>query len=402
MPLYAYEAVNTKGKKVSGVLRGQSKQVVINELRTKGLSLRSVKEKEKSMLDMEITFGPPVKLEHFVFFCRQFATLIRSGVMIEPAIKMLEQQAPSKKMREALGDVLEQLRNGMSISSSMARHPAIFPPMFTNMLAAGEITGELDHVLTRLAVHYEKENKTIKKVQSAMTYPIIVITIALVVVGYLLTNVVPVFAGMFKQQKLELPLVTKVVLGISSGLQEVWWVIILVAIAIWITFVRIKKDPAVAMILDTLILKIPLFGELYLKASIARLTRTLSALFKSAVPVLQALEITEKVIGNRLIEKVLRESREGLQQGRPLSEAFSTSKVFPQVMTQMVVIGEETGQIEEMLSKIADSYEEDVEQNVERLKSLIEPLMLVIIAGLVGIIVMAIMSPMFKLYENFL
>ncbi|MDF2814377.1 MAG: type secretion system protein [Paenibacillus sp.] len=402
MANFAYEAVSESGRKMKGVLRAQNKNAAISELRGKGMIIRSIQEKQSTAMDKEISFGRAVKLEDFVIFCRQFATLIRSGIQIDQAITILEDQTSAKKLKAALGDVSEQIRTGHALSKAMSDHPRIFPEMFINMIASGETGGNLDDVLDRMADHYEKEHKTIQKVKSAMTYPIIVMFIAIIVVIFLLIKIVPTFAEMFLEQGSELPLITKFVMGSSDAVVAYWWIFLAGIVGLIFLYRAFAAKDEGKLLIDSMKFKIPVFGIILRKAAIARLTRTLSSLFVSAVPVLQAIDVTEKVVGNRVMAKVLREAKSSLQQGKQLSDPFSKSELFPRMVVQMLIVGEETGQIDNMLSKIADFYEADVDQSVDRLKSVIEPLMLLFVSVLVGIIVAAMMSPMFKMYENYL
>lgn len=402
MPNFYYEAINVDGKKLKGYFRSANKQAAIQELRAKGLILREVTEKQPSILEREITFGPHVKPEHFVFFCRQFATLIRSGIEIETSLTILIDQSPSRKMRDALVEIADRIRNGHSLSKSFAEHSKIFPEMFINMIAAAEISGGLEDTLQRMAVHYEKEHKSVKQIKSALVYPVIVTIVAIAVVIFLLLKVVPVFTSMFADQGAELPFVTQLVVGASDVVVQLWWLFLLFPIALLIAFRMFVNTEHGRYSIDLLKFKIPLFGTIFRKAAIARLTRTLSSLMTSAVPVLQALELTEKVVNNQVYVKVLRQARIALQQGKSLSHPFAESKQFPAIVTQMINIGEETGQIDTMLEKVSDSFENDVEQSVDRLKSTIEPVMLLIVSALVGFIVIAVMTPMFTMYENFL
>lgn len=384
------------------MLKAQNKAMAISELRGRGMIIRSIQEKSATAMDKEIHIGRAVKLEDFVIFCRQFATLIRSGIQIDQSVTILEDQSTAKYLKAALGDISEQIRSGHSLSKAMGDHPKVFPEMFINMIASGETGGNLDDVLDRMAEHYEKEHKTIQKVKSAMTYPIIVLIIAIVVVIFLLIKIVPTFAGMFLEQGSELPLITRFVMGSSDAIVKYWWMFLGLIAGLILLYKMFANGEEGKYVIDSMKFRFPIFGIILKKAAVARLARTLSSLYVSAVPVLQALDVTEKVVGNRVISKVLREAKDGLQQGKMLSEPFEKSGVFPKMVVQMLIVGEETGQVDNMLSKIADFYEADVDQSVDRLKAVIEPLMLLFVSILVGIIVAAMMSPMFKMYDNYL
>lgn len=402
MAVFEYEAIAATGKKVKNYITAASKQAAISELRKQEMNILSVVETKGNVLNKEIQIGRAVKLIDFVLFCRQFATLIKAGIQIDKALTILAEQTNGKKMKAALAGILEHIRNGNPLSQAMTDYPRIFPDMFISMVASGETSGNLDYVLERMADHYEKENKTIQKVKSAMTYPIVVLILAIGVVTFLLIKIVPTFAGMFAEQGAELPWITQFVMSASNAVVHQWWIFALLIVGIFILFKVLTMKEEGKYAVDLIILKIPIFGIIWKKASIARLTSTMSSLFTSAVPVLKALEIAETVAGNRVIAKVVRDSRMSLQEGKPLSEPFATSGVFPGLVVHMLSVGEETGQVDSMLAKVADFYETDVDQSVDLLKALIEPIMLLIVSTLVGIIVAAIMMPMFKMYDTFM
>jgi len=402
MPLFVYEAVTANGKKVKGVHRTVSKTAAIQELREKGLIIRSVQEKKATVMEREITIGRPVKLEHFVLFCRQFATLIRSGIQIDQSLEIMEDQTTSKNLKAALSDVTEKVRNGLQLSKAMSDHPKIFPEMFVNMVASGESGGNLDDVLMRMADHYEKEHATIQKVKSAMTYPIIVLTLAVGVVIFLLLKIVPTFAKMFEEQGVELPFVTRAIMIASNAVINFWWLMLLIVGVIVVGLRLLAGTEEGKLALDKFKFRMPVFGSVFLKAAIARMSRTLASLYNSGVPVLQSIDITAKVVGNRVLGQVLADSRSSLSEGKQISEPFEASGLFPKLVISMLRVGEETGQIDHMLLKVAEFYENDVEQTVDRLKAVLEPLMLLVVAGVVGFIVIAVMTPMFTIYETFL
>jgi type IV pilus assembly protein PilC len=400
MPEYAYLAVDERGKRQKGVLSASSKGAAIAELKKRGLAAKSIAEKEKSIWQTEITIGKPVKMEDFVVFCRQFATLIRAGVSIVDAITILSNQSESKALSKALVEVADKLRKGTALSEAVADFPKMFPPIFVNMVRAGETGGNLDEVLDQLARQFEKDHFTIEKVKSAMTYPIVVGIVAILSIAFLLIKVVPQFTGMLAAAGAEVPALTSWVISLSNSLVDEWylWLLgILALILLWNILIRLDTG---RYAVDYLKLRMPIFGILFRKAAIARFTRTLGSLFHSSVPVLQALTVVEKVIGNAVIARVINDSKESLRQGQRLSDPLRKSWVFPPLVTQMIAIGEETGALDQMLAKIADFYEADVENTVDKLKSLIEPLLLLVVASVVGTIIASILMPMFKIYET--
>ncbi|MDU0200203.1 type II secretion system F family protein [Paenibacillus sp. MAH-36] len=400
MSEFLYEVRGSSGKQVKGKISATDKSTAVEELRKKGYIVLSVKEEQFKALKTEIYIGNPVKTIHFIVYCRQFATLIRAGVNIVEATSILASQTESKPLRKALLQVASNISKGVSFSSSISEHKKIFPPMFVNMVRAGEETGDLEGTLERLAKFFEKEHVTREKIKSAMTYPATVGGLSIVAVIYLLKSVVPQFVTTFESLHAELPLITRVVLKLSNSIQHQWLFWLVGVLAVITAYQVAKRFEAGAYGIDYVKLRIPIFGKLRQKGSIALMTRTLSSLYSSAVPVLQSLAIVEEVVGNKVIGSFIKKSADSLRQGNPLSEPLKQSWVFPPLVTQMISIGEETGALDQMLEKVADFYEMDVENTVDRLKSLLEPLLLVLLSGLVGSIVAAIMLPMFSMYSN--
>ncbi|MGG1550672.1 type II secretion system F family protein [Paenibacillus ferrarius] len=397
---FIYEVRGSGGKQLRGKISAADKPTAVQELRKKGYVVLSVKEEQFRALKKDIYIGNPVKTIHFIVYCRQFATLIRAGVNIVEATRILAAQTESKALRVALTDVASSISKGVSFSQSIAEHRRIFPPMFINMVRAGEETGDLEGTLERLAKFFEKEHVTREKIKSAMTYPATVGGLSIVAVVYLLKSVVPQFVSTFESLHAELPWITRFVLGISNSIQHQWVTWLIVVAAVVLVYQLARRNEKGAYAIDYMKLKIPIFGKLKLKGSVALMTRTLSSLYSSAVPVLQSLAIVEEVVNNKVIGSFIRKSADSLRQGNPLSEPLKHAWVFPPLVTQMIAIGEETGALDQMLEKIADFYEMDVENTVDRLKSLLEPLLLVVLSGLVGGIVAAIMLPMFSMYGN--
>jgi type IV pilus assembly protein PilC len=402
VPKYVYEAVNLQGRKLRGQHQAPTKEEAIRELQSKGLNIRSVIEKQLGLLEKEISIGNPVKMKDFVSFCRQFATLIHSGIQIMPALDILEEQTQSKPLRKALIDIHDQINQGNPLTQSLERHQKIFPDMFVNMVSSGEASGNLAEVLERMADHYEKVNKTHQKIISALTYPALVLTVAIGVVIFMMIKIIPIFTKMFEKQEQELPLITKFVILVSDMIVQLWWLYIPCFIGLLFALYAFMKSKKGRYTIDYLTFKIPIFGEVLRKAAIARFTRTLSSLFHSGLPMIESLHITKRVVGNQLMVRVIQETIESLEKGCPLSEPLSNNKLFPKLVTQMIVIGEESGQLDKMLVKIAETYDSDVAEMLDRLKSVIEPLLMLIVACFVGVIVAAIMTPMFQMYQGYL
>ncbi|WP_027414883.1 type II secretion system F family protein [Aneurinibacillus terranovensis] len=400
MPTFAYEARESGGKKKRGSIEANTKAAALSELKKQGVFVFAIKEVKKGVLQQEITFGSPVKNQDFVVFIRQLATLIRSGIGIVDSIHILSQQSESKALRKTLGEVEADIRQGIQLSEACAKYPKIFKPLFLNMVRAGEASGNMEIVLDRLAVFFEKSHYTREKIKSAMTYPIVMLVLSVAVTIFLLTNIVPTFVGMFKGLNAQLPKITVLTLSLSNSIVHTWYLYLLSLIILVAGFRIFVTTSRGRSIVDYGKLKMPIFGKLIQKGALARMNRTLSTLFASSVPILQALTIVEGVVDNKIISNAISEAKESLRNGRRLSEPLKKSWVFPPLVTHMIAIGEETGSLDLMLEKIADFYEAEVENMVDKVKSLIEPLMIVFLSVIIGTIVSSIMIPMFDMYSH--
>lgn len=399
MPRFKYEGRDKLGKK-SGTISGTSKADAVSSLSDKGIRVISINEVPETLLTKEIAIGNPVKLRDFVIFLRQFSTLIKAGVTIVDSMNILAHQTDSKPLKNALLEVELDLREGISLSTATAKHKRIFTNLFTNMVRVGEVGGSLDETLENLAVYYEKQNKTRQKVKSAMAYPIVIGIVAVAVVIFLLVSVVPTFVDMFADFGAELPAITKFVLNASVFMQKFWWLVLLLGILFYLIFILLKQRQETRYYLDYAKIKIPIFGKLIQKAVLARLTRTLSSMLNSSVPILQALVVVETIVENEVIADVVKQSRKALEQGKSMTDPMKKHWAFPPLIIHMIAIGESTGSLDEMLGKVADFYEDEVENTTDQLKSLIEPLMIVFLSGIVGTIVTAILVPMFDIFNQ--
>lgn len=384
-----------------GTIDAANKAAAITKLREKGINPREIEE-SKSILHMDINLGGgKIKTQDFVIYCRQFATLIRAGVSLVEATNILAKQSTSKPLKKALEKVEEDVRAGIPFSDAVQKHPKVFPELFVNMMRSGEATGNIDDTLERLANSYEKSFRLIKKVQSTLTYPAMLLILIVVVVFFMLIFIVPTFVESFESMDAELPMLTVWTVALGEWLRKYWWLPIGTVVIGATVFQHLyRNNKQFNYTVHYMLLKMPIFGPLLQKTAIARLTRNLSSLFSSAVPILHALTISQKVSGNPVVGKVVLDARASLEKGSTLTEPLEKSWIFPPMVTSMTRIGESTGSLDYMLEKIADFYEEEVDRNVDTLKSLIEPLMIVLLAGAVGIIVAAIFLPMFSLYEQ--
>ncbi|MGJ7920544.1 type II secretion system F family protein [Neobacillus sp. LXY-4] len=399
MARFKYSGRDRKGKR-TGMINAESKREAIEKLRGDGIRVLEMTEVAETALTKDISFGSPVKLQHLVIYLRQFATLIKAGVTIVDATSILAEQTESKVLKKALLDIESELRMGRPFSEAAEKHKKVFSSMFINLIKAGEAGGNMEDTLERLAVFFEKQHNTRQKVKSAMSYPVAIAIIAVAVVIFLLTSVVPTFVSMFADMGAELPALTKFVLNASEFMQKYWWLVILLIVGIIFGFIGLKRNDKTRYYLDYAILKMPLFGKMQQKAALARLTRTLSSLFSSGVPILQALVVVEKVVENDVIGRVVIASREELGKGNSLTGPMRQHWAFPPLITQMILIGETTGSLDAMLTKVADFYEKEVENSTDALKALIEPVMIVFLAAIVGTIVLSIMMPMFDMFQH--
>jgi type IV pilus assembly protein PilC len=400
MARFKYEGRDRKGKRQGTVTAG-SKREAMMKLKEDGIRVIDMTEVPETLFTKDISIGNPVKLQHFVIYLRQFSTLIKAGVTVVEATAILSAQTESKALKKALLSVEQELREGHPLSEAVSKHKKIFSPMFINMVKAGEVSGNLDETLDRLADHFEKQHFTRQKIVSALAYPVVVGIIAIVVVIFLLVAVVPTFVNMFADMGGELPAITRFVLSASGFMQSFWWLIVIIILLFVVLLSYVRSNNNTKYYLDVVLLRMPIFGNLMQKAALARMVRTLSSLFSSSVPILQAMSIVEKVVENEVLARVINQSRDSLEKGRSMTEPMKGHWAFPPLVTQMIAIGEETGALDAMLSKIAEFYEKEVETGTDRLKALIEPIMIVFLAGLVGTIVMAIMVPMFSMFDQF-
>jgi type IV pilus assembly protein PilC len=397
---FKYAGRDRCGKR-QGTINASSKRDAMLKLKEEGIRIIEISEVTETFLTKEISIGNLVKLQHFVIFLRQFATLLKAGVTVVDATAILAAQTESKHLRKALLDIEQELREGNPLSDAVAKHKKIFTSMFINMVRAGEVGGNMDETLERLATHFEKQHYTRQKIISALSYPIVIGFLAILVVTFLLVFVVPTFVQMFEDLGGELPAVTRFVLAASGFMESFWWLIMLGIVSIIVLIMVLRGNKETKYYLDYMLLRVPIFGKILQKAALARMMRTLSSLFSSSVPILQAMSIVEKVVENEVMAKVIQQSRLSLEKGDSMTEPMKKHWAFPPLVTQMIVIGEQTGALDAMLAKIADFYEKEVELGTDRIKALIEPIMIVFLAGIVGTIVTAIMLPMFEMFNQF-
>ena len=401
MAIFQYEGKLLNGKRKKGRITAVSLREAKDKLRQESILVTDLSELESTGLNKEVNILPErVKIEHLIMYVRQFATLIRAGVPIVRATSILRVQTESKVLKKTLSQVEDDLKEGIAYSEAIKKHPRVFSNFFSSMALAGETSGNLEEALDQIGLQLQKQYDVKRKVISALTYPLVVSIVAIGVVAFLMVNVVPTFASIFGQLGGELPLITRIVVAVSDFIAAFWWLLLAIAILGVCVFTWMLKRDRERLVIDRLLLKMPIFGPIVTKSQIALLTRSLAVLLQAAVPILTAIEITERIVSNRVIRKGLTEAREMMAQGIPLHEPLMRNSNFPPLMTQMIAVGEESGDLDSMLNEVAEFYETEVETTTDRLKSIIEPLLIVVLASVVGVIVISIVVPMFQIYGD--
>lgn len=401
MAIFQYEGKLLNGKRKKGRVTAASLREAKEKLRQESILVTDLSELESTGLNMEVNLLPErVKIEHLIMYVRQFATLIRAGVPIVRATSILRVQTESNVLKKTLSQVEDDLKEGIAYSEAIKKHPRVFSNFFSSMALAGETSGNLEEALDQIGLQLQKQYDVKRKVISALTYPLVVSIVAIGVVAFLMVNVVPTFASIFGQLGGELPLITRIVVAVSDFIAAFWWLLLAIAILGVVVFTWMLKRDRERFVIDGLLLKMPIFGTIVMKSQIALLTRSLAVLLQAAVPILTAIEITERIVSNRVIRKGLTEAREMMAQGVPLHEPLMRNANFPALMTQMIAVGEESGDLDSMLNEVAEFYETEVETTTDRLKSIIEPLLIVVLASVVGVIVISIVVPMFQIYGD--
>ncbi len=400
MATFTYKVRNRQGDILQDQIEGDNTMAVVSELRRQGLLVIDIKEQGVGQKDILEPFKS-VKMADLVVFTRQFATMINAGMPIVRALYVLGEQTTNKKLQETIVQIRKDVEAGLALSEALAKHPKVFGRLYVEMVKAGEIGGILDDILLRVATQLEKDHDLRRKVKSAMTYPVVVLVLAVLAASFMLIFIVPIFAKMFKNLGGTLPLPTRIAMGISSILTSPFGVLVYVAMGAAIYgFLRWKKTEQGRKIWGRVVLKIPAkIGDVVQKVALARFARTLGTLSAAGVPILQALEITATSSGNWVIERALLQSRDSIRQGIPIYKPLEAEPVFPPMVTRMIAVGEETGDVDGMLTKIAEFYESEVDAAVKALTSIIEPLMIVVVGGIVGGIIISMYLPMFQIYN---
>lgn len=400
MSTYVFKAVDLAGAKARGEVEAESKQAVSIQLKSRGLVALDISDKRSSR-EIELSFLKHVKLPDLAVFARQLATMISSGVSILRALYVLEEQTESKYLKETIVAVRKDVESGLALSDAFGRHPKVFNPLFVAMTRAGEMGGMLESSLVRVADQLEKDAALRKQIRSAMVYPVLVISFAVIVLMALVAFVIPVFEGIFKSDGAALPPITQISVGASHIITTAWWAVILVTAAVVFTFVKWKTSSWGRPQWDRFRLHLPMkIGGIVQEIALARWSRTLASLTSAGVPLLQALDIVGKTGGNVVIEEAMEGVIASVKRGGTLSAPLAKASIFPTMVTHMVGVGEETGALDAMLEKIAEFYEDRVEASVKALTSILEPVMIIVIGGIVGFVVVSMYLPLFQVYEH--
>jgi type IV pilus assembly protein PilC len=400
MATFAFKAVDLAGMPQAGVLDGVSRQAVTEELKGRGLRVMALEEK-KSGLKMEISLGPKrVKAQELTVMTRQLATMISSGMTLLRTFYVLEDQIENPKLRETIGAVREDIESGSTFSDALEKHPKVFSSLYVAMVRAGEAGGVLEESLDRVADQLEKDDALRRQVKSAMAYPTVVLVFALLVLLGLIAFIVPVFVNVFKDFGGELPMITKLTVSASKFVTGQWYILIAATVGGVVGFKKWKASPWGRAQWDQFRLRIPFkIGVTVQKIALARWSRTFSALYSAGVPIMHAIEVTGQTAGNTVVDRAMEAVIESVKAGGSIAAPLRDAPIFPAMVAQMIAVGEETGNLDTMLTKVADFYEDEVAAAVKALTSILEPVMIILVGGITGFIVIAMYMPMFKVYD---
>jgi len=400
MPLFDYEAIDQNGKTKKGSMDAADVEAVRSSLKMNGLIPVNVSEQSMLNKDINLSFGSGVSAKDLAIFCKQFNSILNAGVTAISALEMLYEQTENSNMAAAIQTVQLAVEKGESLATGMAEVPKVFPEILINMVAAGEASGSLDVAFDRMATHFEKSQKLKATVRKAMIYPIVVLVVAFIVIVFLLVKVIPTFQDMFTELDSELPAITLAVVGASHFITSKWYFFVLGIAVIVGGFMLYKRSDTGAMNLSRIALKTPVLGKVIRKSGAATLTRTLSTLLAAGISLIDAVEITSRVMTNKVLKEVLEEVKDEVEKGVSLSEPLQASGEFPPMVYHMIHIGEETGNMESMLDKIADYYEDDVANATQAMMTIMEPIIIILLAVIVGVILLAVLMPMMSLYNS--
>jgi type IV pilus assembly protein PilC len=397
---FAYEAINSEGKLIKGSLEADNVDRARDSVKAQGLTVVNVGAQNALGKDLKFDLSKGPNVRDLSVFCRQFVSMIRAGVTILDALQMLGESTENKKLRDAIFDVKTSTETGMSLSGAMAEFPNIFPSLLISMVTAGEASGSLDIAFDRMAKQFERTSRTQALIKKAMIYPIVVVIVAIVVVIVMLEVVIPTYTSMFAELDTELPAITKAVVAMSDGLKAYWFIIAPMVGAVVFGIMTFSKTDQGKHFFGKIAIKFPLTKNITVKSASALMSRTLSTLIGAGLPLVEAVDITSGVMTNIYFKEALEHAKEEITIGQPLSRPLEEAGIFPPMVYYMIRIGEETGNIEDMMNKNAEYYEEEVEMAVQSFMAMLEPMIIIVLAAIVGVLIGAVMAPMLAMYQG--
>ena len=400
MPGFSYVAVDKRGKEKRGSLEAETRERALEQLKAEDLIPVSVREQGALNKEIDFSIGKKVKPRDLSVFCRQFVSITQAGVPMKEALQMLSEQTENKWLKRAISEVLLNVEKGNTLADSMRSQPDIFPPMLVNMVEAGEQSGSLEMAFSRMAVHFEKEAKLKATIKKATIYPIILVIAAIGVIAVMLLFVIPIFIDMFADLDIEMPALTMFVMNSSKWMTSHWYVVLAIIVGVVVAYKLIYKTTQGRLTIDRIKMKMPLFGKLTVKTACSQFARTMSTLLMSGISTIDALETTSKIVNNIHYTNAMLKAREEVMKGVPLSEPLEASGIFPPMVYHMTGIGEETGNVEEMLEKMADYYDEEVEMTTQSVLAAMEPIIILFMALIIGTLVIAVISPIASMYNG--
>jgi len=397
MPTYIWAGRTRKGRVLKGQLDAVDERIARIQLKRRNIDVTKLKPKPKDLFQNISFLQPRVTAKDVVVFTRQFSTMIDAGLPLVQGLNMLSEQCQNKTFKRILSTVTKDVEGGSTLAEALNKHPKVFDSLFVNLVAAGEVGGILDTILQRLAAYIEKAEKLKSQIKGAMTYPAVVVGIAIIVIAVIMIFVIPVFQDMFSSFGKALPAPTQLVVNLSNFTKNnIHWMILGLIVFVFL-FRRYRKTDSGKRNIDNILLRLPIIGELIRKVTVARFTRTLGTMLKSGVPILDALDITARTAGNVIVEEVILEARSSIAEGQTIAEPLSESIIFPAMVTQMISVGESTGALDAMLEKIADFYDDEVDATVAAMTSMLEPLLMLFLGGSIGGLVIAMYLPIFQM-----
>jgi type IV pilus assembly protein PilC len=397
MPIYVWAGKTKKGRSLKGELEAADERIARIQLKKKNVEVTKLKQKPKDLFENISFMQPKVTNKDLVIFTRQFSTMIDAGLPLVQGLNILGEQTENKTFRNMLKKITKDVEGGSTLADALGKHPKVFDSLFVNLIAAGEVGGILDTILQRLATYIEKAEKLKSQIKGAMTYPIVVVGIAIIVIAVIMIFVIPVFQDMFSSFGKALPVPTQIVVAMSEFIKgNIHYMIGGLIVFVWV-FRRYRRTSSGKRNIDSILLKLPIFGELIKKVAVARFTRTLGTMVSSGVPILDALEITAKTAGNVIVEEVIFDARSSIAEGQTIADPLSETDIFPGMVTQMISVGESTGALDAMLEKIADFYDDEVDATVSAMTSMLEPLLMLFLGGSIGGLVVAMYLPIFQM-----